>query len=172
MYSTFQWLTALCADHFPSLAVIIEVYLICILWCSLSNIVLAVTAQVTLESLSPQPTCANQMLVYTCQVDFFFDSTVWRHIVFGSLEFIAGVEEESTMSTSNGRVIANFAMNDEQQMVVSTLTFLPPLNNLTGTNLNDTTLRCEGRHLLITIRPVVQILLFGKWQDVWILYLV
>ena len=83
-------------------------------------------------------------------------------MAFGSLEFVAGVEKESTMSTSNGRVIANFAMNDEQQMVVSTLTILPPLNNLTGTNLNDTTLRCEGRHLVITIRPVVPILLFGK----------
>lgn len=116
-----------------------------------------------MESFSPQPTCVNQILVYTCQVNTFSIFTVWRHTAFESLGFLVGTEE-STTNTSDGRVIANFNFitNDEEQIVVSNLTILPPLNNLNGTNLNDTSLTCEGLTFLGTISGDAPILLFGE----------
>ena len=131
--------------------------------------VLAVTAQmVRVESFFPQPSCVNEMLVYNCRVDSFSLLTRWRHTAFDILGFFPGTEQ-STLNTSDGRVVANFATNggpNTQQTVVSTLTILPPLNNLNGTNLNGTNVTCQGVFFLvgetIVINGEAPILLVGK----------
>ena len=122
---------------------------------------------VTVESLFPQPTCVNEMLVYNCQTNFLSFLTTWRHAAFDSLRYFAGTEQ-STLNTSDGRVVANFATNggsNAHQTVVSTLTILPPLNNLNGTNLNGTNVTCQGVFFLsttLTISGDAPILLVGK----------
>ena len=110
--------------------------------------VFTVSAQnVTVEPLSPQPACLNELLVYHCQVEFPSLGITWRYTAFDSLGFVATDEEEGSMMTSSdGRVVANLTMNEgtaSHCMVASTLTIKPPLDDLNGTNLNGTTLTCS-----------------------------
>ena len=104
--------------------------------------------RVTVVSLSPQPTCPNQVLVYDCQVQFPSLVIRWEHPGFETLGFIADIDTVGTIKgTSDGRVIANLTMNEGtslHRMVASTLTIQPPLNDLNSTNLNGTNLTCEG----------------------------
>ena len=91
----------------------------------------------------------------------------WRHNAFGLLVFIVNAEDVgSMMNSSDGRVIANLTMKEETgafHMVASTLTIQPPLNDLNGTNLNGTTLTCEGLDSSATIRRgVTTIMLAGE----------
>ena len=46
------------------------------------------------------------------------------------------------MMNSDSRVIAKLIDNDT--MLVSNLTISPPLNDITGMNLNNTIIRCRG----------------------------
>ena len=106
--------------------------------------VFTVSAQnVTVEPLSPQPACLNELLVYHCQVEFPSLGITWRHTAFGTLEFIAVDDNEGRMMTSSdGRVVTNLTMNEGTgvtRMMASTLTIQPPLNDLNGTNLT-----CNG----------------------------
>jgi len=126
--------------------------------------VLAVAAQfVTVEMLSPQPTCANQALVYNCQIHLPSVGIWWKHSAFGSLYYRAGDEEEGSIkNTSDGRFVANLTMNDgtvAHCMVASTLRIQPPLNDL-----NNTILTCEGFNLVKgVISDDATILLVGRW---------
>ena len=94
-------------------------------------------------SLSPQPTCPNQVLMYNCEVQFPSLTIRWLHPDFETLGFTAAEDAVGTIrNTSDGRVVANLTMNEGTQlhrMVASTLTIQPPLNDLNGTNL-----LCEG----------------------------
>ena len=74
--------------------------------------VLAVAAQmVTVELLSPQPVCPNQVLVYNCQVEFLSLSIRWEHSEFETLGFIASDDEVgATRMTSDGRAVANLLL--------------------------------------------------------------
>ena len=115
---------------------------------------------------SQQPACPNQSLFYNCRVEFPSVVIAWVHNAFGRLAFIAGNEEEGRMMTSSdGRVVANLTMNEGMtlRMVASTLTIQPPLNDLNGTNLNGTTLTCEGvNDQAETIDDTATIMLAGK----------
>lgn len=106
---------------------------------------------VTVVSLSPQPTCPNQMLVYHCEVQFPSLILRWVHPGFGTIGFTAVEDTVGTLKiTSDGRVIANLTMNEgtmPHRMVASTLTIQPPLNDWNSTNLNGTNLVCEGLEL-------------------------
>ena len=108
----------------------------------------AFAQNVIVESVSQQPACPNQSLFYNCRVEFPSVGIAWVHNAFGRLAFIAVNEEEDRMmNSSDGRVVANLTMNEGMmtlRMVASTLTIQPPLNDLNGTNLNGTTLTCEG----------------------------
>ena len=124
---------------------------------------------VTLVSLSPQPTCPNQVLVYNCQVQFPSLVIRWEHPGFETLGFTARDDAVGTIkSASDGRVIANLTMNEGKslhRMVASTLTIQPPLNDLNSTNLNGTNLICQGHGIQNgTKNEVVTIHLTGECQ--------
>ena len=98
---------------------------------------------VRVESLSPQPSCPNQELVYNCQVEFLSLTLRWEHSEFGALGFIASDDVVgTTRMSSDGRFLANLTVNEgtmSLRMMASTLTIQPPLNDVNGTNL-----KCEG----------------------------
>ena len=118
---------------------------------------------VTVESLSPQPACANQALVYNCHIHLPSVGIWWKHSAFGYLYYTAVDEKDGSMkNTSDGRFVANLTMNDgtvTHHMVASTLRAQPPLNNL-----NNTILTCEGFSFVKgVISGDATILLVGKW---------
>jgi len=136
-----------------------QVPVLCIGFRLLNTFVIVFTVysqNVRVEPLPPQPACLNEVLVYNCQVEFPSVSITWRHTAFGTLEFIATAEEEGSMIiSSDGRVVANLTMSEGtglHRMVASTLTIQPPLDDLNGTNLNGTTLTCEGFESLSSTR--------------------
>ena len=117
-------------------------------------------------SLSPQPTCPNQVLMYNCEVQFPSLVIRWEHPGFETLGFTAGDDAVGTIkSASDGRVIANLTMNEgksSHRMVTSTLTIQPPLNDLNSTNL-----KCEGHGIQNGTRnEVVTIHLTGECHRV------
>ena len=128
---------------------------------------LAVSPQtVTVVSLTPQPTCPNQELVYSCEMNFPSLTIRWKLPRSEILGFIAVEDAVGTkMNTSDGRVVANLTMNEgaeSYRILASTLTIYPPLNDLNGTNLN---LTCEGFELEVGTRSdVVSIDLTGEFQ--------
>jgi len=101
---------------------------------------------VRVESISPQPSCPNQELVYNCQVEFLSLTLRWEHSEFGSLGFSASDDAVGTTKmSSDGRFLANLTVNEGTmplRMMASTLTIQPPLNDLNGTNL-----KCGGFEL-------------------------
>ena len=127
---------------------------------------------VTVVSLSPQPTCPNQMLAYRCEVPFPSLAIRWEHPEFGTLGFIPEYDAVGTIkNTSDGRVVVNLTMNERtmsHRMMASTLTVQPPLNDLNGINLNGTKLICQGfelQHGIIT--ESVTIDLTGECQRIY-----
>jgi len=123
---------------------------------------------VTVESLSPQPFCPNQVLIYNCQLEFPSLALQWDHSEFGTLVFTASEDAVGvTRNTSDGRVVANLTKNEgtmSHRMMASTLTIHPPLNDLNGINLNDTNVECKGFELQGgEQRNVTKIDLTGKW---------
>lgn len=125
----------------------------------------------TVEPLSPRPSCPIQALIYTCRVEFPSLVLRWEYSQFDeTLGFTASDDAVgATRITSDGRVVANLTMNDgtmSQRMMASTLTIYPPLNDLNGTNLNGTNVGCQGFELESgEQRTVTEIDLTGKWLE-------
>ena len=104
---------------------------------------------VSVESLTQQPTCPNDTLTFNCQLDFSSTFIQWKHTKLGTLAFIDSSKSVGeTVDTAGGRIIANLTMNDivegAQSLFSSTLTIFPPLNNVNNTNLDNTSITCEG----------------------------
>ena len=110
-----------------------------------------VTAQVSLESLIPQPNCTNITLTFNCQLHLSSFSIEWKHTKLGSLGYIDGDESVGyRVNTAGGRIVAVLTRKDTVQnttirfLFSSTLTIYPPLNNVNNTNFNNTNITCEG----------------------------
>ena len=110
-----------------------------------------VTAQdVSLESLTQQPTCPNDTLTFNCQLDFSSTFIQWSHTKLGRLAFIDDSKSVGdTVNTAGGRIVANLTRKDNgstsaQSLFSSTLTIFPPLNNVNNINLDNTSITCEG----------------------------
>ena len=124
---------------------------------------------VTVVSLSPQPTCPNRVLVYSCGVNFPSLIIQWEFPGFETLGFVAVEDAVDTIrNTSDGKVVTNMTMTEgteSHRMMASTLTIHPPLNDLNGINLNGTNLTCEGFGVQVGTRSgVVSIDLTGEFQ--------
>lgn len=125
---------------------------------------------VRVESLSLQPTCVNQVVVYKCHVDLPTVGIWWKHSAFGYVHYAAGEEEGSMKNTSDGRFVANLTINDKtgtRRMMASTLRVYPPLNDL-----NNTILGCEGFNFINgVIAGDATILVVGKWPGSMLVHL-
>ena len=124
-----------------------------------------VTAQgVSVDSLTPQPTCSNDTLTFNCQVNFGSFFIRWNHTAFEEIEFIGGVTEVgNTNTTSDGQVVANLTrktfISTGRFLLSSTLIIHPPLNSL---NLNNTNIVCAGGDTVGIISGVTPISLIGE----------
>ena len=110
-----------------------------------------VTAQdVSVESLTQQPTCPNDTLTFNCQLDFSSPFIQWLHTKLGPLAFIDNSKSVGfTVNTAGDRIVANLTRKDvgdtsAQSLFSSTLTIFPPLNNVNNINLDNTSITCEG----------------------------
>ena len=128
-----------------------------------------VTAQdVSVESLTQQPTCPNDSLTFNCQLDFSSTFIQWKHTKLGSLVFIDNSKSVGdTVNTAGGRIVANLTRKDDgdtdsQSLFSSTLTIFPPLNNVNNTNLDNTSITCEGNGPSGFGIDVAPISLFGE----------
>ena len=106
-----------------------------------------VTAQdVSVDSLTPPPSCPNETLIFNCQVNFPSFFIRWNHTSFEQIVFL-GVATVlgSTNTPSNGQVVANLTRRTFSSsglyMFSSTLMIHPPLKSL---DLNDTIIVCLG----------------------------
>ena len=100
----------------------------------------------SVDSLTPPPSCPNDALIFNCQVNFASFLIRWNHVAFKEIEFIgASTVVGNTSTTSNGQVVANLTrttlISDARFMFSSTLIIHPPLNSL---NINNSNIMCEG----------------------------
>ena len=116
---------------------------------------------VTINPLTPMPACANQILVYECQIHFPALIIRWQSPKLGSLGFTASEDEVGTIyARNNGRIIANLTQNIGSMMLrslASTLTIHPPLGDTNGTQLT-----CTGVRLVEDISTSCTISISGK----------
>ena len=123
-----------------------------------------VTAQdVSVDSLTPQPTCSNDTLIFNCQVNFASFFITWNHTAF-EIEFVGSITEVGdTNTSSDGQVVANLTRKSSSDnvrfLLSSTLIIHPPLNSL---NLNDTNIVCDGGDTSGVRSAVGPISLFGE----------
>ena len=123
-----------------------------------------VTAQdVSVDSLTPQPTCSNDTLIFNCQVNFACFSITWNHTAF-EIEFVGSITEVGdTTTASDGQVVANVtrktSSGNGRFLLSSTLIIHPPLNSL---NLNNTNIVCDGVDTSGVRSDVAPISLYGE----------
>ena len=109
----------------------------------------AVTAQTVSVDSSPQPSCANEPLVFNCSVHFPAFFIRWDHPVFSQIIF-RGIKAQlgSNSSAIDGRVVAELTMKDDDpsglHRFASTLIIYPPLTDLNNINLDNTNIMCVG----------------------------
>ena len=124
-----------------------------------------VTAQdVSVDSLTPQPSCSNDTLTFNCQVNFGSFFIRWNHTAFEEIQFTASVTSVGNTSTaSDGQVVANLTRRTivipGQYLLSSTLIIHPPLNSI---DFNNTNIRCEGNGATGIRSDVAPISLFGE----------
>ena len=135
-----------------------------------------VTAQVSLESLIPQPNCTNITLTFNCQLHLSSFSIEWKHTKLGSLGYIDGDESVGyRVNTAGGRIVAVLTRKDTVQnttirfLFSSTLTIYPPLNNVSNTNFNNTNITCEGVDRDVFRSASVPISLYG--EQLWMCFI-
>ena len=100
-----------------------------------------------MEFLTPQLSCPNETLILKCQFTFFPPFVVWTSKTFGNFKLTANDSMAKTITSGNGRFLANLRVNTQTSngaKVSSTLTILPPLNNVSKITLNNTIVRCFG----------------------------
>ena len=125
----------------------------------------AVTAQdVSVDSLTPQPTCSNYTLTFNCQVNFGSFFIRWNHTAFEEIEFLGfATEVGSTNTTSDDEVVANLTrrtfVSTGQYLLSSTLIIHPPLNSI---DFNNTNIVCAGGDTTVLRSGDAPISLFGE----------
>ena len=125
-----------------------------------------VTAQdVSVDSLTPQPSCSNYTLTFICQVNFGSFFIRWNHTAFEEILFLAGSTEVGNKNTtSDDEVVANLTRRTSVStggfMLSSTLIIHPPLNSI---DFNNTNIICEGNGITGgIISDLAPISLFGE----------
>ena len=114
----------------------------------------------SVDSLTPSPSCSNDTLIFNCEVDRFF-LIGWNHVAFEEIEFVGSITVVgNTSTTSDGQVVANLTRRtlnvDGRYLLSSTLIIHPPLNSL---KLNNTNITCKGSESIMNVTPIS---LYGK----------
>ena len=125
-----------------------------------------VTAQdVSVDSLTPQPSCSNDTLTFNCQVNFGSFFIRWNHTAFEEIQFFGvGTEVGNTSTASDGQVAANLTrrtlVSGILYLLSSTLIIHPPLNSI---DFNNTNITCEGSGNIVgIISDLAPISLYGE----------
>ena len=100
--------------------------------------------EVSVKLTTPQPSCISEKVNLICNVSnssaIFIQWNITKNI-FSSISF-TNLDEIGSEIMLFGRIIANLTENSGG--LVSSLTILPPLNNVWSNDLNNTIIGCIG----------------------------
>ena len=106
-----------------------------------------------MEFGTTQPSCIKDTLILTCRINSSLADFIEWEITLRTTstqitkKFTFSTERHSvgdTITKYNNRVTAN--LTDNVTMLASSIRITPPLNNINGTSLNNTLIRCRGRN--------------------------
>ena len=121
----------------------------------------------SLKSLTPPPSCTNDVLAFNCPLYSSSYFIQWAHTIFGSIGIDSEISVGDNVNAAGGRVVANLTRKDAgstggQFFLSSTLIIYPPLNNVSNTNINNTNITCEAVDDTIFQRGFAAISLYGE----------
>ena len=119
--------------------------------------------EVSVKFTTPQPSCVSENVNLICNVSNSSATFIrWNITELGNITFYTDLHEIGNVTMLLDRVIAN--LTETSGGLVSSLTILPPLNNIQNSNLNNTIINCTGGvdNTELYLMSGAQIKLYGK----------